>query len=166
MTNDKGVKETYFEDLLRLERTATTSYKEHATAADPSAEHNADGGELPSKRLSFFFRKSIEGEEIRTPRHSTHYGHSDGMEVYHTIQGRRRRGLIIDPGAANGLVGSETLRDLLQHCDLSEQVKSSITWGRETVRGHWNQWLGGHHSGRSLSSASNAERPSRCMLRR
>ena len=131
MTNDKGVKETYFEDLLRLERTATISYKEHATAADPSAEHNADGGELPSKRLSFFFRKSIEGEEIRTPRHSTHYGHSDGMEVYLTIQGRRRRGLIIDPGAANGLVGSETLRDLLQHCDLSEQVKSSITWAEK-----------------------------------
>eukprot|EP00439_Symbiodinium_sp_Y106_P007567 s6027_g1.t1 len=130
MTNDKGVKETYFEDLLRLERTATISYKEHATAADPSAEHNADGGELPSKRLSFF-RKSIEGEEIRTPRHSTHYGHSDGMEVYLTIQGRRRRGLIIDPGAANGLVGSETLRDLLQHCDLSEQVKSSITWAEK-----------------------------------
>ena len=35
---------------------------------------------------------------------------------YHAVRGKTRRGLLIDPGAAAGLIGSETLRDLLTSC--------------------------------------------------
>ena len=35
---------------------------------------------------------------------------------YFMVRGEKRRGLIIDPGAASGLIGSETLRDLIQSC--------------------------------------------------
>ena len=35
---------------------------------------------------------------------------------YFMVQGEKRRGLVIDPGAASGLIGSETLRDLIDHC--------------------------------------------------
>ena len=35
---------------------------------------------------------------------------------YHTIKGEKIRGLLIDPGAASGFVGSETLRDLMAWC--------------------------------------------------
>ncbi|CAE7220811.1 unnamed protein product, partial [Symbiodinium sp. CCMP2456] len=35
---------------------------------------------------------------------------------FHTVRGEKRRGLLVDPGAASGLIGSETLRDLLEHC--------------------------------------------------
>ena len=38
--------------------------------------------------------------------------HASTSEVYHQVQGRDRKGLLIDPGAASGLVGSETLRNL------------------------------------------------------
>ena len=38
---------------------------------------------------------------------------------YHTIHGQERYGLLIDPGAASGLVGSETLR-MLKSCSLGE----------------------------------------------
>ena len=44
---------------------------------------------------------------------------------YHTISGEERRGLLVDPGAAFGLIGSETLRDLLESCiqgDMKEKV--------------------------------------------
>ena len=35
---------------------------------------------------------------------------------YFMVKGEKRRGLVIDPGAASGLIGSETLRDLIDHC--------------------------------------------------
>ncbi|CAE7557756.1 RE2, partial [Symbiodinium sp. CCMP2456] len=41
--------------------------------------------------------------------------YSDSLS-YHTVLGVKRRGLLVDPGAASGLVGSETLRDLMEHC--------------------------------------------------
>ena len=127
MAKDDGAKATYFEDLLRLERAATSTAKDQNATTDQEDGTTAGSGEtkeFPSKRLSFFFRKAVDGEEVRTPRHATHYGHSDGNEVFHTIQGRRRRGLIIDPGAANGLVGSETLRDLLLGCTVIFETRS------------------------------------------
>ncbi|CAJ1458578.1 unnamed protein product [Effrenium voratum] len=53
-------------------------------------------------------------------------GGDSSDEVYHTVGGHRRRGLIIDPGAANSLVGTETLRDLVDHCDQSSVIKTSM----------------------------------------
>ena len=46
---------------------------------------------------------------------------------YHTVKGHKRRGLLIDPGAAAGLVGSETLRDLLDVCYQGSK-RSLVTW--------------------------------------
>ena len=37
-------------------------------------------------------------------------------EIFFTVRGERRRGLIVDPGAASGLVGTETLRDIIESC--------------------------------------------------
>ena len=58
----------------------------------------ADGG-LTEKKLSF---ASFLGQQPR--------------EEYFSVRGERRRGLIIDPGAASGLIGTETLRDLIEEC--------------------------------------------------
>ena len=46
---------------------------------------------------------------------------------YHTVRGEKRRGLLVDPGAASGLIGSETLRDLLEHC-VPESKVQDIHW--------------------------------------
>ena len=43
------------------------------------------------------------------------------------MTGHKRRGLLIDPGAAAGLVGSETLRDLLDVCYQGNK-RSLVTW--------------------------------------
>ena len=48
------------------------------------------------------------------------------LENYHTVKGDKRRGLLVDPGAASGLVGSETLRDLLSV--LPEDRQREVTW--------------------------------------
>ena len=47
--------------------------------------------------------------------------HTEKLEVYHQVRGRERHGLLIDPGAASGLVGSDTLR-LLQPYMTTEPV--------------------------------------------
>lgn len=43
-------------------------------------------------------------------------GPCEPEDVFFTVRGERRRGLIVDPGAASGLVGTETLRDMIQSC--------------------------------------------------
>ena len=52
---------------------------------------------------------------------------------YHTIRGEKRRGLLIDPGAASGLIGSETLRDLMQHCIPEDQQDECVSWSSRTT---------------------------------
>ena len=92
-----------------------TSKTKHGGDADGVGAHdNTEGNAvpaLPEKKLAFNFASSI---------YST--------ETYHTILGTKRRGLLVDPGAASGLVGSETLRDLLEHCP-REKVEA-IRWDR------------------------------------
>ena len=87
---------------------------------------------MPSKNLTFYFRKLAlffrSSEESAPVQHRSYHEIEDGAEIFHTVGGRRRRGLIIDPGAANGLVGTETLRDLLANVDKAQQVKDTLEW--------------------------------------
>ena len=50
------------------------------------------------------------------------------LSSYHTVAGRQRRGLLVDPGAAAGLIGSETLRDLVDSCLKPSGLDKFITW--------------------------------------
>ena len=119
-------------DFMSMERAATKA-RDDPTVHLEAGETSEFPGERPTKNLEFFFRKSINGEEIRTPRHQTRYGHieNESVDIYHTVQGRRRRGLIIDPGAANGLIGSETLRDLIANVDKADEVRRSVKWSEK-----------------------------------
>eukprot|EP00439_Symbiodinium_sp_Y106_P033979 s1424_g4.t1 len=70
-------------------------------AEEPDAENHGDAtaaAATTARRLDLSFPTSIYSD------HST----------YHTIRGEKRRGLLVDPGAASGPVGSETLRDILE----------------------------------------------------
>ena len=51
------------------------------------------------------------------------------LESYHTVKGDKRRGLLVDPGAASGLVGSETLRDLLSV--LPQEKQQEVKWNHQ-----------------------------------
>ena len=66
-----------------------------------------------AKRLDFTFASSIYHESLS----------------YHTVLGEKRRGLLVDPGAASGLIGSETLRDLIS-C-LPPEQQEGISWNYE-----------------------------------
>ena len=119
-------KNDYFQDLLRLERVRSAAA--HSTEDTPTLpEASEERSEFPKKNLSFF-RKHEDHSVKDSPRHQTYHEQVDQSEVYRTVEGHRRRGLIIDPGAANGLIGTETLRDLLEHVDRAKEVGQSLEW--------------------------------------
>ncbi|CAK9092645.1 1-alkyl-2-acetylglycerophosphocholine esterase [Durusdinium trenchii] len=91
----------------------------------PSEEagHDPSSGETyaedpPQKNLTF-----------ATYVNNTNVEHSC---YHHSVKGKKRRGLLIDPGAAAGLVGSETLRDLIESC-YPEDGKNMVTWSESTA---------------------------------
>ena len=69
--------------------------------------------------------------------------HYQEMAEYFAVRGEKRRGLIIDPGAASGLIGSETLRDLIQHCVKSRGKDDELAINRSKTspvfRNQWSQ---------------------------
>ena len=83
---------------------------------------------LSSRRATRVPPRAVTGNRpTRLPQHLRHHNRRTcpSSSVPHC---QRRRGLIIDPGAANGLVGSETLRDLLAHVDMAKQVNRALEW--------------------------------------
>ena len=86
------------EEIVRLKKT---------DAENQEPEHKAEEGDgttsqtMPQKnhRAAFSFVSSFYD-----------------INEYFVVRGQKRRGLLIDPGAASGLIGSETLRDLLETC--------------------------------------------------
>ena len=122
----------YFEDLLSLERTGRPTTSTAATATVETSETSPADTATPAKNLSFYFKKLAfffrSKEDSAPAQHQSYHETEDGNEIFHTVGGRRRRGLIIDPGAANGLVGTETLRDLLADVDKAQQVKDALEW--------------------------------------
>eukprot|EP00435_Cladocopium_sp_Y103_P008718 s2643_g2.t1 len=58
---------------------------------------------------------------------------SEENAIYHTVKGEKRYGLLIDPGAASGLIGSETLRNIMEHCIPSDKIEDHVTWNQKTT---------------------------------
>lgn len=74
-------------------------------------------------------------------------GGSRESHTYHTVKGTKGRGLLIDPGAASGLIGSETLRDLVENCMTGNEAADNISWTGKTtsvagISGQSDQTLG------------------------
>ena len=55
------------------------------------------------------------------------------LTTFHTVAGEKRRGLLVDPGAAAGLIGSETLRDLMDHCLRPAGLDKHVVWKERTT---------------------------------
>ena len=84
-------------------------------------------------------RKTRVSEEVQTASASTpkekvlnfpvaqHFGdNNEIVETFHMIQGVKRRGLLVDPGAAAGLIGSETLRDIMENCIKPQGLETGV----------------------------------------
>ena len=87
--------------------------KLQAREAKPSEEAGASASAEKSceKRLDFSFATNVY----------------NSSSTFHTVLGEKRRGLLVDPGAASGLIGSETLRDMLENC-VSKSQSEQVSW--------------------------------------
>ncbi|CAL1172214.1 unnamed protein product [Cladocopium goreaui] len=101
------------DDLTKINKT----YKHKATPPESEDGNQRAATEKADKVLSFamFLKGSRE------------------TASYHTVKGEKRRGLLIDPGAASGLIGSETLRDIMEHCVPPQQRDDRVTWSQKTT---------------------------------
>lgn len=52
----------------------------------------------------------------------------DPSTIYHQVRGDKRRGLLVDPGALSGIIGSETLRDILDNANILKENPKLVEW--------------------------------------
>ena len=108
--------------------TRTSRSQEFSIATPPDAEVIAFGRTTASSSESEM-TKQEDKTHVAAFNFVFNY-HYQEMAEYFAVRGEKRRGLIIDPGAASGLIGSETLRDLIQHCVEPKGKKEELTIDR------------------------------------
>lgn len=87
------------EDFTFMKRSAA------ASSRGAEGEGETDRSTLPRSHTTAFNFAMFHAKEMKENR-----------ENYFNVRGAQRHGLLIDPGAASGLIGSDTLKELLQHC--------------------------------------------------
>ena len=49
------------------------------------------------------------------PLHFINHSKQHTFDVFHFVKGKKMHGILIDPGAAKGLVGSDTLHEIIEN---------------------------------------------------
>ena len=161
--------------LHRLQGPRSTSPKASQT---PLHRHHLPGTSTQSPPTIFVMHTSSEEEDFKWARSTTRKaaaepldGHAqplgerrhgtalnfavfhagnrmDVLESYFDVRGEQRHGLLIDPGAASGLIGSDTLKQLMDNCitPFGKQHEVSMNYNKTTpvsgTSGEANQTLG------------------------
>ena len=102
--------------------------------------HRLDAADDLLSRDKSYYNQAGSAEENKTEKNTDKVlsfamflGGTRSSFSYHTIRGEKRRGLLIDPGAASGLIGSETLRDLIKHCIPQNKQQGDVKWSSRTT---------------------------------
>ena len=111
-------KHVRFEDegqdmILHLNRPKASLVSVSSEGVTEPSNEEPSASTAVEKRLDFSFAMGI----------------FSSLESYHTVKGDKQRGLLVDPGAASGLIGSETLRDLLSV--LPQARQGEVTWNHQ-----------------------------------
>ena len=116
-------------------------FKWARTAARPSvyAPEHQDGAQVSGERrhgTAFNFAVFRAGQQL------------EELASCFNVCGEQRRGLLVDPGAASGLIGSDTLKQLMDNCitPSGKQHEVSMNYDKTTpvsgISGEANQTLG------------------------
>ena len=107
-------------------------YKERTILQDsPDRTEFLHGG----RRVRFDEKKEIiaDDEETVVKTKKLNFPQVENAENFHMVRGRRVCGLLVDPGASSGLVGTDTLKELLESGMVPEERHQEITWGPATT---------------------------------
>ena len=86
---------------------------------------------LIGKKVRFEDKSQVETDEKVNKTLNFPEMASENHDLYHVVRGKRICGLLVDPGAASGLVGTETLRELMDAIPQDDHHK--IAWGPSTT---------------------------------
>ena len=104
MTNDNTKVEKFIMHTSSEEEDFT--WLKRSTRSSKSPDNAETATTIPEKKHGTAFSFAV----FHADRHAKE------TERYFTVRGEQRHGLLIDPGAASGLIGSETLRELMSRC--------------------------------------------------
>ena len=72
--------------------------------------------------------KTDDDQTLHLINHSRHSTKSNTFDAFHFIKGNKVYGILIDPGAAKGLIGSDTLHDLIENVLKPNHMQHLIKW--------------------------------------
>ena len=76
---------------------------------------------------------AAEGEQVHSKTLNFPEVSGGPFESYHMVRGKKICGLLVDPGASSGLVGTDTLKELLASGMVPDDKVQSIVWGPSTT---------------------------------
>ena len=141
-------------DISEVKREFPERREANQTTSTATAFYRMDAGdELFNANKKYYNQATSSHEEGKETKQEKVLSFAMFLEgtrqcsTYHTVKGEKRRGLLIDPGAASGLIGSETLRDLMEHCIPEQQRQDHVIWNNKTtsvagISGESDQTLG------------------------
>ena len=90
---------------------------------------------LGERRVRFEEKKEnkTDDEDLTVKTKRLNFPQVENAENFHMVRGRRVCGLLVDPGASSGLVGTDTLKELLESGMVPEERHQEITWGPATT---------------------------------
>ena len=90
---------------------------------------------LGERRVRFEEKKEnkTDDEDLTVKTKRLNFPQVENAENFHMVRGRRVCGLLVDPGASSGLVGTDALKELLESGMVPEERHQEITWGPATT---------------------------------
>ena len=108
----------------------------------PGAEQKVQNKVVPdspdkSELLRPRSTKSVEAEgpqpEQTVVKKQLNFPEKEAADNFHQVRGRRVLGLLVDPGASSGLIGTDTLKEIMESGALPKSRIEEIEWGPSTT---------------------------------
>ena len=77
-------------------------------------------------------QEAHQGEQAGVKK-QLNFPEKDFADNFHQVRGRRVLGLLVDPGASSGLIGTDTLKEIMESGALPKSRMEEIEWGPSTT---------------------------------
>ena len=119
----------------------TACYNRNTAATAPTAEQheeptgnddlNDSWEQLPTNDAVNFF--TTEVDNLKEFDHSVFLGNNN-VKAYTSVRGAEQYGLLVDPGAARGLIGSDTLNDIVHGVLKPLKLQHQVKWSSSAAK--------------------------------
>ena len=110
--------------------------------ATPTPEKNVQNKVVPDSpdKSELLRPRSTRLHEVEVPqaeqigiKKQLNFPEKEATDNFHQVRGRRVLGLLVDPGASSGLIGTDTLKEIMESGALPMARMEEIEWGPSTT---------------------------------